>query len=520
MNSDTQQQLERLVDALENQDQAKTDMHRSFLTQPERVFITSDDDISQSVSQEPQTENSFASFTVNLKRPALNVKSLQVSRVSIPNATSSCIPDNECIFWYYRIPSITNTGSASLQYPTPGSFDTAQFYQYLYYVRLLPTTYKKDFVYLFRNWNNRYTPSSFTYNEYGFNKVYQDYQELSDELGKSCNADLAYDMLSDLSGEQIFGAPTVRGVWSALTTYALGDVVSYNPGNNLNNKSIFYQSQINSNINQNPFYGSGQAYWKVYLKFLPNDVLIEYDSTQNRFVLTGNNITQSSLYPATNFYYISAGYNDPNILTASQELYNITKIWDFPLLPGPWGQPYFQYKTLNLRLGFSWDGNSRTIPTQAILGSVNSSYFSLLNRFRPSFWYQQVAPPATSLTLAPPSLTVHPTTFFIITARTLANSYTAECPANLVYTSIVNLYADIAGGSTSDSGEKGQALLATVPMQSGTLGVVFYNPTIYNALTKISDQIYQITIEMRTENGNLFYLPNSAIVTLEFTLTY
>jgi len=328
--------------------------------------------------------------------------------------------------------------------------------------------------------------------------------------------------LSDLSGEQVPGAPTVKGVWSSLTTYALGEIVSINPGNNLNNRSIFYQSQQNGNINQNPFYGSGQAYWKVYLKFLPQDVCIEYDSTQNRFVLIGNNITQTSLYPKTNFYYISAGYNDPNVLTASEELNNITKMFDFPALPGPWGQPYFQYKTLNLRLGFTWDGNSRTIPEQGLIGSVNSSYFSLLNRFRPGFWYQQVAPPVPvpPLTLAPVAVNEHPTTIYIVTARLVANSYTAEFPACLVYTSIVNIYADIAGGSTSDSGEKGQALLATVPMASGTLGVVFYNPTIYNALTKISDQIYQIKIEMRTENGNLFYLPNSAIVTLEFTLTY
>jgi hypothetical protein len=82
------------------------------------------------------------------------------------------------------------------------------------------------------------------------------------------------------------------------------------------------------------------------------------------------------------------------------------------------------------------------------------------------------------------------------------------------------LYADIAGGSTSDSSDVGQGYLASVPMATGTLGVSFYNPTIYNALTKISDQIYQITIEMRTENGDLFYLPNSAIVSIEFTLTY
>jgi len=429
MNSDTQEKLNMLVDALENQDQAKTDMHRSFLTQPERVFITSDDDISQSVSQEPQTENSFASFTVNLKRPALNVKSLQVSRVSIPNATSSCIPDDECVFWYYRIPSVASTLQPGFKYPTPGILSSS----YLYYVRLLPSYYKKELI-------------DFTYaDNYGYNSVFPDYESLATELSKACLHDLSYD---------------------------------------------------------------NQSYGSAVTNFIPGDISITYDSASNKFVMTGNNGNPTSGTPA--YFYISAGYNDKNIfegaLPDAEYLQISTKINDFPTIFNGNGQPYKQYKTLNQRLGFTWDGNSRTVPAQNIVGSVSSSYFSLLNRFRPIPAY---AP-------APSPLPAVPNASYPLQAI----GYTAEYPANLVYTSIVNLYADIAGGSTSDSGEKGQALLATVPMSSGTLGVVFYNPTIYNALTKISDQIYQIKIEMRTENGDLFYLPNSAIVTLEFTLTY
>jgi hypothetical protein len=425
MNTDTQQQLERLVDALENQEQPNKDTQRSFLTQPERIFITSDDDISQTVSQDEQTENSFASFTVNLKRPALNVKSLQVSRVSIPNATSSCIPDDECVFWYYRIPSVASTLVPGFKYPTPGLLSAS----YLYYVRLLPSYYKKDLI------DPDYV------NEYGYNSVFPDYESLAAELTKACQNDLSYD---------------------------------------------------------------NQAYGSAVTNFIPGDITIFYDATLNKFVMVGNNANASTSQPT--YFYISAGYNDPNVLAAQVNLKIVTEENDFPTIFNGTGQPYKQYKTLNQRLGFTWDGNSRRVPAQNVVGTVSSSYFSLLNRFRPIPAY---APGPSPLPLvSDPSFPLQ------------AISYTAEYPANLVYTSIVNLYANIAGGSTSDSGEVAQALLATVPMASGTLGVVFYNPTIYNALTKISDQIYQITIEMRTENGNLFYLPNSAIVTLEFTLTY
>ena len=430
MNSDTQEKLNMLVDALENQDQAKLDAHRSFLTQPERVFITSDDDISQQSSQDALVEDSFASFTVNLKRPALNVKSLQVSRVSIPNAVSSCIPDDECIFWYYRVPAIVSTLNPALRYPTTGTLSAA----YLYYVRLLPSYYKKELI------DPNYV------DRYGYNSVFADYQSLADELTKACQHDLSYD---------------------------------------------------------------NQAYGDAVTNFIPGDISITYDSTMNKFVMTGNNALSGPETPQ--YFYISAGYNDPNVLTAEEALQLTTSYNDFPIVFNTTGQPYKQYKTLNLRLGFTWDGNSRIVPAQGNLGTVPTSKFTLLNRFRPLPSY---LPPLPSPVYTPGISDPNPG------LAGIAKNYTAECPANLVYTSIVNLYADIAGGSTSDSGEKGQALLATVPMSSGTLGVVFYNPTIYNALTKISDQIYQIKIEMRTENGDLFYLPNSAIVTLEFTLTY
>jgi len=357
------------------------------------------------------------------------VKSLQVSRVSIPNATSSSIPDDECVFWYYRIPSVPSQLLPNFKYPTPGILSSS----YLYYVRLLPSYYKKELI-------------DFTYaDDYGYNSVFPDYESLATELSKACLADLSYD-------NQSFGDPVTN--------------------------------------------------------FIPGDISITYDSAANRFVMTGNNGNPTSGEPE--FFYISAGYNDKNIfegaLPEAESLQISTKINDFPTIYNGEGQPFKLYKTLNQRLGFTWDGNGNTVPAQNIIGAVSSSYFSLLNRFRPI--------PAYSAGLS--SLPGNPNVSYPLQAT----GYTAEFPACLVYTSIVNLYADIAGGSTSDSGEKGQALLATVPMASGTLGVVFYNPTIYNALTKISDQIYQIKIEMRTENGNLFYLPNSAIVTLEFTLTY
>jgi len=53
---------------------------------------------------------------------------------------------------------------------------------------------------------------------------------------------------------------TYRGYWSGVTTYAIGDVVSYNAGTSVNT----YVSLINSNTNNAPPNSSSNADWKVY----------------------------------------------------------------------------------------------------------------------------------------------------------------------------------------------------------------------------------------------------------------
>jgi hypothetical protein len=101
----------------------------------------------------------------------------------------------------------------------------------------------------------------------------------------------------------------------------------------------------------------------------------------------------------------------------------------------------------------------------------------------------------------------------------LATAYTAESYADLVNTGVVNLYADIVSGSTTDS-LRNTNLLAAVPMNASNLGVAFYNPVITNPLTKIQDQVYQLNIIMTDDKGLPFNIPNSATVSLEIAFTY
>jgi hypothetical protein len=228
--------------------------------------------------------------------------------------------------------------------------------------------------------------------------------------------------------------------------------------------------------------------------FVPDDISLTYDISSNKFKFIGNNVFVNDVWT---YAYVSAGYLDPNVAIAQQQLAQLSQEYDSF---GPYPPQTFQlYKTLNLRLGFTWDGanlNLFTIGNQPTSSGINDV---LAYRFRP-----------------PISFTVTPGEFGDIP---LNNTYTAETYANLVYTNCVNLFASFVSGSTTDSIRNTQ-LLASIPMNAQNLGITFYNPTISSPLKKILSEIYEISIQMFTDTGAPYPLPNSAITSVEFALTY
>ena len=523
--------LDTLVTHLEETNQHRSkDKLRSFTNQPERVCISSDNDINISQTQDAITEQTFNSFRVAIARPFLDVKSIQLLRASIPNAVTN-IPDEECTFWYYRLPvavfsgrititvapTITNanftiggaivgttdtihwetvpytlqTAAGSIRgyfaapplangtqnvystydettgvysgvigtiTRTSDLFLPAPAAKYLHMVRLLPSYYKAELFESDYGQDTDQPPAS----NYGWNKTFNDYEDLAAELAKSCLSDPTYD------AAEFYGDP--------------------------------------------------------FPIFIPDDISLTFNATLNKFIFTGNNS-----YDAGNdnkfCSYLSAGYMDPLLwvnqianfpddVISAPTLFQYTSTGqsgDHPLLRSINGQPYQLYRTLNLRLGFTWNGvySTNIFPldlTGLTNGQLNSSILTVfLNRLRPvpNYYF--------SLSLGAPAVGQ--------TSPNTTEIYTADNYANLVYTNTVSLYADFTGGSTYDSMVNTQ-LLACVPMNASNLGVTFYNTTLYCPLTKISDQIYEIEIRMLTDTGLPYVIPNSAIVSLELALTY
>ena len=498
------ERLDEVLDNLEESKDLSAAPARPFLNQPDRVFISSQDDESQVISQTDVQEQTYSQFSIELTKPLLNVKSIQLVSATIPQGGLS-FPDEELVFWYYRgVKSDVTTNN----YFIPSN---------LHYVRILPSYYKPELVYNYvrsgySEWVSTTTYANgaiITYNgnryisiqagnlnknpitqttywtlqfnveidartTFAFNRSFTNYDDLNTTLALATAADPFYNY----SGNQILP-------WVSTTTYYSRQFVTY--GGNT------YASLQSNNLNKNP--ATQPTYWYLLEgtssipTFVPNDITLTYNTATGKILM---NVADEA-----NWFYCAAGYNDSNVKNQSLFLQLITTQSDFLTnMPNNYGQPYTIGRTLNLRLGFTWDGNNNIINLSDAAGT---SSFALINRFRPS------------------PLSTNQITQLLGAIYSIA-TYTADAQPNMVLSNRILIFADFVGPSTTGSGSY-ENLLCSVA-NAGTLGVLNYMATFFNPLTKVAPEIYTIQVYLRTDTGVPYRLPNSAIVGLELAVQY
>jgi hypothetical protein len=100
------------------------------------------------------------------------------------------------------------------------------------------------------------------------------------------------------------------------------------------------------------------------------------------------------------------------------------------------------------------------------------------------------------------------------------NAYlSADSYPNLNYTNRVNVFADLVRTSSFDT-FTGGGLLASVPMNSGNLGVVLFQAVYPNKLVNVPPEIYEIFFSFETDNKVPYLFPKSATISLELALEY
>ena len=586
--------LDNVLQHLESQPQPGTKPARSFIYQPDLLSISSQDDTGNESMKNGLATNPyfFNSFLIQLKKPCLNVKGLQLLRCSFPTPVTN-IPDSETTFWYYRFPKYINDGryfnagtlvidpydgnfyiaKVTIQYTTPhnnptfwapvgsvapnttstGGITAIAPAISLTFTEIRTVAPYYTYYYTTTNPSVIVSPAQFTVSgatDAGFNGTFSCYGTVG--AGPGTWAVVCTNPLqippgvssggSIVSGGTVYTATSTTGLYIGLPVTVTGATTSAYNGtfntitavtstsftisNGLSgasskatwsaasitqpylymirlqpswlppelvgtqyayNRTFTDYADLSTELNKaatndplgSPFTTAGDEY-----SYLANDVSLNYNATYNKIEAT---------WIDDEIYYLPAGSEDPNLFDAAEALYYDT-IGVSNVNLGGWsgdGQPYKLYRTLNMRLGWTWNGNTTSIPNYK-------------NQFRPIPTYTWTNPHNNVLEVTP--------------AANIDN-FIAPCYASLVNTATVSIFLDLVGGSSQDStGAAG--VLATVPLTTQNNGIGFFDKVLSHKLTKIPSQLQELRFTFKDEQGNPFLLPNSAVVNLDIGIEY
>ena len=531
---DAEKAINEILQDLEHQPLQDRRTFKAYMNNPELISVSSTNAQKQSPSINYNTNNGYYNFTINLPRPAIGAKSLQLLKAIIPQAQCS-IPDYSLVFPYYKLRTVPISN-------TPGkiNFVDAPSYENLYFIRLLPSYYKKE---------DLKAVTGQSVSDYGYNKTFNYYEELETELRKACLSDLTFynsNLFNFVSGDisitysndenkfKLRGnnydlPPALNEIplWIPGINYVIGDTRYYN--------MRIYRAVANSiDIppdptkitpwrelkNQNTYTLWDDTYtYSKYNVIQYNGIIYQSLTDNNLNNVPNTNPTQwlnvSQYFVANPFfnYYMVASYDDPNVKLLLSEIERISTSNDCVGTSKP-GNLYVENQTLARRIGFTWDNTGlitdiNKLNSNLDIGIAFGSTVALFyNRLRPVLNYDFVVEFEDEGDLN--------ISAFYDNDRI---SYTADGYCNLVYSSIINIYTTIIGTSSVDT-QRNANLLATLEMNCPNLGILMANNFIDTKLTKIQPDIYSIYFELRDENGVEYYLTNNATTTLLLKLTY
>ncbi len=465
-------ELNQIIEDLEKAYIHKNDSYyKSYFYQPDRLLLNSKDAVNKTYNY---NQTSFDTINFNLPKPTINVKAIQLLNVNMPLSTGKSFNDYELIFPYYKIKSQKNfDNTKTIFLEAPSNYN-------LYMIRLLPSYYNQNII-----------PNA---SIYGFNKEFNTYADLEVELKKSCINDLAKtngsnpyfisnDILLELNtnenkfqmkGNNIDTPWNLIVLWYGLETWPVNQIVSYN--------DVIYIAITNvSPTEKTPDIDT--INWAIY--------------------------TFGSYYT-----YLVAGFEDPNVKTLLESVSTYSELFDFnyyiyglnDIVSIP-QQPYLETYTLAKRLGFNWTGLYNWTSNYSIgVYTYSDSLPLLYNRLRPIPPYELI-PDGYGSTPIPNN---NPYT---------ATTYIADGYCNLVLTNVIYLYGNFIGTSSLSSSSNTN-IIAIIPMNCAPLGITFTNEFIDNPLTKINNNIQDITLEFRNEDNQPFFIGNNAHITFSLKIIY
>lgn len=167
-------------------------------------------------------------------------------------------------------------------------------------------------------------------------------------------------------------------------------------------------------------------------------------------------------------------------------------------------------RLLNSILGFTWNGifieaefgpfYSQNEPITSRIKDVD-----FLNRLRPVPTYTLIPAVALGGTLGSQ-------------ART-SGTYTADGYCNLVYSSILSIYATTIAGTTLNT-TTNTGLLAMASINAGNLGVSFFQEGMTAPLSLYGTDIYSLSFRLEDEFGEPYFFTNNAVLSFVLKVDY
>jgi hypothetical protein len=302
---------------------------------------------------------------------------------------------------------------------------------------------------------------------------------------------------------------TARRTWNEFALYEAGTIVAYNGS---------YWSALFQNQGQEPFVFSVSLVWNNTTKFRAGDV-VAFGAGPRFYKARVDNVNQtpsisSTIWTLQSWTITGTASRIVGLNTISAECDLVNDAGDFGFFaPFPEGIPAQPFnpvpkRLLNSILGFSWNGimtpsQLSTIQQSSQTNFIPTTLTDLYNRLRP----------------IPIYLTTDAVSLGETETSSITQTYTADGYCNLVYSSIVSIYASVVYGSTTDS-KRNTSLLACGSMNCGNLGVSFFAGFVDNPLLIEGNDIYDLSISLQDEYGEPYVLTNNAVASFTFKLTY
>lgn len=251
--------------------------------------------------------------------------------------------------------------------------------------------------------------------------------------------------------------------------------------------------------------------------WVSGDVTFAYNATTKQITMTGN---------TANRFYTPAGYADPLVIAQQSPQTGSAWVANTVYAPGTYvqngGNRYITFGGSDGTAVFNTDGAFTQLYQPIVCPQYNNNALS--------FVQPQVAQYTLNLRLgyAMSGITAGRQSFaggnnlyanIVNVAFPTGTAVPSDSFPDLVYTNSVALYISFITSSSLTSNNR-HNLLAVVPMQTVSLGVNNYIAATSNLLTKLSQTINNVTIEMRDQADQPYILPDNASVDVEISFSY